>query len=323
MPTRKESLADEVPEPRRADDPRPHVIVIVGPTASGKSTLAIQLSQKLGAPILSADSRQVYRELDIGVARPTPLELAAAPHHLIAYVSIHEPYSAGQWARDARACLVECFGESRQNNPTATPTAIIAGGSGLHVKALLDGLPEMPAVAPEIRDRYDRRLETDGLDSLLDDLDHRDPAYGRIVDRANPARVTRALAAMDASGTTFTELRARPTSPLPYRTSWIVLEPPRSELFPRIDARVDDMLAQGLEAEALSLAGFRDLPALQTIGYREWWPFFDGATDKAAVIAAIKSASRGYARRQSTWNRRLPGLRLEVPSADRILKWLE
>ncbi len=298
------------------------MIVLAGPTASGKTALAISLSQKLAAPILSADSRQVYRELIIGVARPSAEELAAAPHHLIGYVSIHDAYSAGHWARDAKACLAQVFAESESKNPQRVPIAILAGGSGLHVQALLEGLPEMPPVSAELRAEYDQRLLVEGLPALLSELDRLDPAYGQLVDRANPVRITRALAAMAASGESFTALRARPMQPLPYDVSWVHLDPPREILYPRIDARVNNMLDRGLEAEARQFEQFRALDSLQTIGYREWWPYFDGQVDFASTATAIKAASRAYARRQSTWNRRLPGLRLSSPNLEQVIAYL-
>ncbi len=290
------------------------MVVVAGPTASGKTALAIALSQELDAPIISADSRQVYRELDIGVAKPTAAQLAAAEHHLIGYVGIAEPYSAGRWARDARATLERCFAERR--------TCIIAGGAGLHVQALLDGLPEMPSVAPEIRGHYDELYRDKGLVALQLELTNRDPAYAKTVDLLNPHRLLRALAAMEASGTTFTALRARPREPLPYRQEWVILEPHRKELYARIDRRVLDMMDAGLLDEARGLYAQRHLDALQTIGYRELWPVLEGQIELSKAIQQIQQASRQYARRQTTWNKKLDGLRLVSPDPSAALAYL-
>ena len=293
---------------------RKRIIVIAGPTASGKTRLAVALAQRLGAPILSADSRQVYRELDIGVAKPTAAELAAAEHHLISYVSVDEDYSAGRWARDATATLELLF--------ELHDVCIVAGGSGLHVRALLEGIPDMPAVPEDTRARYEDLYRRRGIASLQDLLRERDPAYAAVVDLANPHRLQRALAAMDASGETFTALRARPHHPLPYRADWVVLEPDRETLYAQIDRRVERMFAAGLVEEARGLSPKRHLDALQTIGYREVWPLLDGEVDEAAAVSAVQRATRRYARRQMTWNRRLGGLRLDGPDADAVLAHL-
>lgn len=287
---------------------------MAGPTASGKTALAVALARRLRAPILSADSRQVYRELNVGVAKPTPAELAAAEHHLVSYVSVDEPYSAGRWARDATAVLARVFEE--------TDVCLIAGGSGLHVRALLEGIPEMPAVPEHTRAGYERLYREGGLAALQTLLRARDPEYAAVVDLANPHRLQRALAAMDASGETFTALRARPHAPLPYRHDWVLLEPDRERLYARIDRRVGRMFREGLVEEARRLSPKRHLDALQTIGYRELWPLIDGEIDEAAAVAAVQRATRHYARRQLTWNRRLGGLRLAEPDADLVLKRL-
>ena len=290
------------------------MIVVAGPTASGKTGLAIELSRALDAPILSADSRQVYRELNIGVAKPTPEELAAAEHHLISYVSVDEPYSAGRWARDAERTLELCFADH--------DTCIIAGGSGLHVRALLEGIPDMPTVPAETRAHYTALFEAEGLAPLQAELRARDPEYATVVDMANPHRLQRALAVIAASGQTFTSLRARPHAPLPYRTHWALLDPDREALYARIDARAEAMFAAGLVEEARGLSPKRHLDALQTIGYRELWPHVDGNASRAEALAAVQRATRHYARRQLTWNRRLTGLRIAAPDTDAVLAGL-
>jgi len=294
------------------------LIVISGPTASGKSQLAVELSLKLDAHILSADSRQVYKELDIGVAKPTKAQLDAVQHHLVSYVSIHDKYSAGHWARDAKKVIGSCFGESLN-----LETLIIAGGSGLHVQALLEGIPQMPEVSPDIRKAYQEKFTKGGIAVLQEELKRRDEAYFAIVDQQNAHRLQRALCAIEASGKTFTELRNAPRSPLPYATTWIILDPEREKLYHRINDRVEEMITTGLEEEVKGLFPYRQLDALQTIGYREWWPYFEGLSDRKSCIEKIKQASRQYARRQLTWNRRLEGLRIDNPDSNAVLRHLK
>jgi len=293
------------------------IIVISGPTASGKSQVAVELSLKLNAQILSADSRQVYKELNIGVAKPTPAQLDAVPHHLVSYVSIHDKYSAGHWARDAKHVIEKGFGESSR-----LECLVIAGGSGLHVQALLEGIPPMPQVSDEIRKGYQTKFESHGIEVLQEELKQRDEDYYNLVDKQNAHRLQRALCAIEASGTTFTALRNAPRTPLPYPVSWIILNPNRDLLYQRINNRVDEMVEGGLEEEVQGLYAYRNLDALQTIGYREWWPFFEGTIDRVTAIEKLKQASRQYARRQLTWNRRLEGLRTEEPNVEALLDHL-
>ncbi len=304
------------------------LIIISGPTASGKSELAVQLSLKLNAQILSADSRQVYKELNIGVAKPTKTQLETIPHHLVSYVSIHEKYSAGHWARDARKVMETSFGESPEKLNGTYPTQeldtlVIAGGSGLHVQALLEGIPQMPEVSTETRKMYEKKFAERGISELQRELKDRDPSYFKVVDQQNAHRLQRALCAIETSGKTFTELRNAPRHPLPYKASWIILEPERTELYDRINQRVDEMVTAGLEDEARSFYPERHLDALQTIGYREWWPYFEDACDRTSAIEKIKQATRQYARRQLTWNRRLEGLHLPSPDVEAILTHLK
>lgn len=297
---------------------RNKVIVLVGPTASGKSSLAVELSQKLAAPIINADSRQVYRELNIGVAKPTSLELSSAQHLLIGYTSIHEPYSAGRWANDAKKALETSF--AKANNYSY---CIISGGSGLHIKALVEGIPEMPNVREGIREHFQEIFETKGIATLQQELSLRDPAYYEIVDLNNAHRLMRALCVIESSGRTFTELRAAPRHPLPYEVQWIVLDPDRELLYQRINSRVDQMIHDGLEEEAKSLVSFAHLDALKTIGYQEWWPYFEGKATKEETLELIKQNTRHYARRQSTWNRKIEGLRLASSDIEAVLTFLK
>ena len=298
------------------------VVVIAGPTASGKTGLAAKLAARLGGFVVNADSRQVYAELDVGVAKPTAAELALAPHALVGYRTLDDVCSAGAWARDAREAIEAGFAARRPQRPP-NPTAVVAGGTGLYVDALVRGMPDMPAVDPGVVRELQGRLDAGELPALLAELERLDPAYHAAVDRANGARVVRALAVMRAGGgTTFTALRARPRATLPYPVRYVVLDPDRERLYARIEARVDAMVADGLEAEARSLYPRRHLRPVQTIGYREWWPYVAGEATREEAIAEVKRATRHYARRQLTWNRKLPGLRLPHPDVEAVLTYL-
>lgn len=297
------------------------ILAICGPTASGKSALALALAQRLNAPILSADSRQVYRELKIGVGRPSEDECEAVPHRLLAYRSLLEPYSAGQWSRDARASLAMHFANQK---PDTESWCIIAGGSGLHIKGLCEGIPEMPVVASEIRQHYEQVFRESGLPALQAELQAKDPDYAAIVDMKNAHRLQRALSAMAASeGQTFTAMRANKVAPLPYPVTWVILDPDMEMLEEKIAQRLDKMVSMGLEVEARKLYPLRHLDGLRSIGYQEWWPYFEGQISMEQCLEQIYLNTRQYARRQRTWNRRLAGLRLEKPDLDRVLHYLQ
>lgn len=298
------------------------VVVVAGPTASGKSGLAAKLAERLGGFVVNADSRQVYAELELGVAKPTPAERARATHYLVGYRRLEDVCSAGAWAREARAVIGAGIAERRsERNPS--PTAVVVGGTGLYVRTLVEGIPEMPRVDPLVAERLEGRLAREGLAPLLRELDLLDPEYGARVDRRNGRRVTRALAVMAAArGSTFTELRARRGPPLGFGVVYLILEPDRDRLYARIEDRVEAMVAAGLEDEARRLYPRRHLRALDAIGYQEWWPTFEGERSRDEAVALIKQATRNYARRQLTWNRQLSGLRLPVPDLDAALAYL-
>jgi tRNA dimethylallyltransferase len=273
-----------------------YLLVIGGPTASGKTALAIQLARQLGAPILSADSRQFYRELRIGVARPTEDELVQAPHHFIADRSVKAPLSAGAFAREALALLETIYREHDY--------AILVGGSGLYVRALTEGLDDFPDVPENIRTAVNDLYEKEGLEALQQAVAEADPDYYAEVDQQNPARLLRALAVCRASGRPYSSFRQaaapeRPFIPVYFQLSWL-----REDLYARIDARVDRMMGEGLLEEARSVLAFRDQPALQTVGYQELFDYFDGKTDLPTAVELIKRNTRRYAKRQLTWHRR-------------------
>ncbi len=291
---------------------KPTLTVIVGPTGSGKSDLAVELAARLGAPILSTDSRQVYRGMAIGTAQPTAEQLRAVPHHFIADRHPTERFSCADFEREALALLVKLF---------ATHDHVVAvGGSGLYIDALCEGLDPLPDVDPALREDLTRRLAEEGLERLAAELKMLDPAYHATVDTKNPARVLRGLEVCLTTGRPFSELRTGSRAERPFTIRKIGIDLPRPELYARIDARVDAMMAAGLENEARSLHHLRHLPALRTVGYSELFDHFDGrhtdATGRpltgdeslARAVELIKRNSRRYAKRQMTWFRRDPSI---------------
>ncbi len=268
------------------------LIVIGGPTASGKTGLAIAVAQHLKTEIVSGDSRQFYREMCIGNARPTPEELAQAPHHFIADRSLLQPLTAGRFAEEALERLAGIFRERDY--------AVLVGGSGLYLRALCAGLDEFPEVTDRARTQVQSLLDEQGLPGLQAELSRLDPAYYAVVDRANPRRLERALQVCYASGQAYSSFLGQ-TTERPFRCLYLRTHPPREALYARIDARVDEMLAAGLEAEVQSLAAHQQLPVLQTVGYQEWWPYLRGEYNRAHAIELVKRNSRRYAKRQVTW----------------------
>lgn len=274
------------------------LILIAGATATGKTDFAIRLARELGTEIISADSRQVYKEMYIGTAVPDTRQLAAARHHLIGHVSIHQPYSAGIYAEEARQCI-SLIHETHD-------TAILCGGSGLYIDAVLDGLDSMPPVKPEIRQQLQQTLDKEGIEKLQEQLKQFDPGYASEVDLNNPRRLIRALEIILSSGVPYSSLRK---GTQPSSDNFIVhrfcLTHPREILHQRINERVERMMDSGLLKEAESLYPCRDLSALQTVGYQELFSFIDGKISLDQAIADIKTNTRRYAKRQETWFRRM------------------
>ena len=284
------------------------LLVIVGPTGSGKTDLSIRLARHYGAPILSTDSRQFYRGMAIGTAQPDPDQLQAAEHHFIASHDLNEDLNCGSYEMQALSCLEKLFAEH--------DWVIAVGGSGLYVRALCEGMDDLPQADPELREALSRRLETEGVDALAAELRTLDPAYYARVDRKNPARVMRALEVCLQTGRPYAEQRTGVRRPRPFGIVKVGVDLPREELYARIDRRVDRMVADGLEAEARALYPYRTLNALQTVGYREFFDYFDGRTSYEEAVSLIKRNSRRYAKRQLTWFRRDPEIRWFGPWDD-------
>ena len=281
----------------------------------GKTAFSVALAQRLGAEILSFDARQFYQELTIGTAKPTAAEMGGVRHHFIDSHSVTHDYSAGRFAADAGRLL-------RDDLFRRHPVVVAVGGSGLYQQALTDGLPEIPATDPALRPALIGRLEQDGLAALVAELQTLDPAAWAAIDRQNPQRVLRALEVTLGTGRPFSSYRmtpagnpdspnslnlnspdspAAPTETRPWRTVVVGLHRARPDLYARCDARVDQMLAAGLEAEARALYPQRHLNALQTVGYQEWWPYFEGHYDRAEAVRLLQRNTRRYAKRQLTW----------------------
>lgn len=272
------------------------LIVIGGATATGKTALAIRLAQHFGTEILSADSRQFYREMNIGTAKPSPEELVAVRHHFIDSLSVADDFSVGDFEREALFVLEKIF--------LKKDTAVLVGGSGLYLRAVCEGLDAFPDISLETKKEVATGEKNGGLAWLQTELARRDPAYFKMVDQQNPARLRRALEVCVESGQPYSAFLQKEKKARPFEPIYILLDLPRPELYARIEARVDAMLAAGLESEARSLLPRRDRPALRTVGYEEWFDFFDGKISRAEAIDKIKQHTRNYAKRQATWFRK-------------------
>lgn len=292
------------------------LIVVVGPTGSGKSALAVTLAQHYCAPIISTDSRQLYRGMAIGTAQPTAEELAAAKHYFIADREVDDDFNCGRYEVEALKLLDELFAENDY--------VVAVGGSGLYIQALCDGMDNLPEADDAIREQLKARLDNEGLDSLADELRRLDPAYAEEVDMCNPARVMRALEICMATGRPYSELRSGSRAQRPFNIVKIGTDMPREELYDRINRRVDMMVADGLVEEARAMYPKRNLNALQTVGYREIFDYFDGKCSLEESIELVKRNSRRYAKRQMTWFRRDERVGWFSPKdTDKIIEYID
>lgn len=269
------------------------LIVVVGPTAVGKTILSIELANFLNTEIVSADSRQFYKELNIGVATPSSLELSMAKHNLIGHISIHQKYNIADFEQDALRELERIFSQNDY--------AVLTGGSGLYVNALCYGVDNMPDVDVEIREELNEIFSTQGIAPLQEELKEKDPEYWEIVDKQNHIRLIRALEICRQTGKTFTSFRSGEKKKRDFEIIKLGLERSRENLLERIYKRVDIMIEEGLEEEAKRVYPFRNLQALQTVGYKELFEYFDGKIDLPTAIENIKINTRQYAKRQMTW----------------------
>lgn len=292
------------------------LIVIVGPTGSGKTSLSIDIARHYSAPIISTDSRQVYRGMAIGTAQPTAEELSAVEHHFIADREPEDEFNCGRYEVLALERLEELF--------TKHDYVVAVGGSGLYVQALCEGLDELPEADEQLRGELKYRLNTEGIESLVAQLKELDPAYAERVDRLNPSRVMRALEVCITSGRPYSEQRRGTIAERPFEIIKIGTEMPRDTLYDRINRRVDMMVAEGLVEEAKALYHKRELNALQTVGYRELFDHFEGKCSYEEAIELIKRNSRRYAKRQMTWFRRDDSIKWFAPDrVDQIIAYID
>jgi tRNA dimethylallyltransferase len=272
-----------------------YLVVILGPTAVGKTDACIQLAQHFHTEIISADSRQFYQGMAIGTAQPTAMQKQAIPHHFVDFLPIQASYSAGLFAKDAMATIQQLF-------QTHTHV-ILTGGSGLYLKAVYQGLAELPPIEARIRKQLISELQQVGLAQLQQELAIRDPEYYARVDLSNPQRVLRALEVCRATGQPYSNFHRQPEAPRPFKIIKIGLCRHREELYQRIDQRVQNMLEQGLLEEAITLYPYQNCNALQTVGYKELFQYLAGHSPLQDAISLIKRNTRRYAKRQMTWFR--------------------
>lgn len=273
---------------------------MVGPTAVGKTSFAIALAKALGTEIISADARQCYKEMNIGVARPSADELKTVPHHFIASHSVNE---------NINASFYENWAMNKVETLFSTKDAIVmVGGTGLYIKAFCEGLDLIPAIDAEIRENIIAQYEKLGMRWLQKEVSVKDPQYWEKGEQKNPQRLMRALEVRLGTGSSITSFQNKKAVERPFKIVKIGLELPREELYERINARVLTMLEEGLEKEVKSLEAVAHLNALQTVGYSEWKDYFEGKISKEKVIENIQQNTRHYAKRQMTWFKRDPSI---------------
>lgn len=292
------------------------LIVIVGPTGSGKTDLSIRVAEHYACPIISTDSRQFYRGIPIGTAQPDNEQLERVEHHFIASHELTDDFNCGAYEVAALKRLEELF---EKHN-----TVVAVGGSGLYVKALCEGMDDMPEVEPALRQQLSDRLKREGLEALAEQLRELDPTFYEVVDRKNPARVLRALEVCIATGKPYSTLRTGVKRERPFNIVKIGVTMERAVLYERIDRRVDIMVEAGLEQEARKVYPLRHLNSLQTVGYREMFDYFDGSISRDEAIELIKRNSRRYAKRQLTWFGRDGEIEWFLPSeTEKIVEYID
>lgn len=275
-----------MPQPKK-------LIILTGPTGIGKTDLSIELAQALKTEIISCDSRQMYRELAVGSAPPSAEQLQKVKHHFIGQLSISDYYSAGRFELDAVALLEQLF--------IKYDKVLMVGGSGMYIDAIVRGIDDLPTINTEIRAQIGQRLKDEGIDKLREELSKLDPEYYNTADIVNPKRVLKALEVIAQTGKTYSSQRTGKVKERPFEIVLVGLKMDRDRLYERIDKRVDIMLEAGLENEARGLYQYRDFNSLNTVGYKEFFDFFEGKYDYDEAVRLIKRNSRRYAKRQMTW----------------------
>ena len=288
------------------------LIVITGPTAVGKTELCMELARWLNIPIINADSRQMFRELKIGTAAPTDKQLQQVRHYFVGNLSISDYYSASMYEQDVNKLLAELF--------TTSNYALLTGGSMMYIDAVCNGIDDIPTVDETTRQLMKQRLAEEGLEALVEELKQLDPEHYEVVDRQNPRRVVHALEICHMTGKTYTSFRKAEKKQHPFQIVKIGLNRDRSELYERINLRVDKMIQNGLVEEARNLTSYRHANALNTLGYKELFNYFDGIWNLDEAIERIKGNTRRYARKQLTWFKRDATMRWFHPNDVELIK---
>lgn len=272
---------------------KPTLIVLLGPTGIGKTDLSLSIATALDCEIISADSRQLYRDMQIGTAAPTAEQLQTVPHHFVGTLGLEEYYSAAQYEADVLDFLSTAFLQHDK--------MLLTGGSMMYIDAVCDGIDDIPTISAEVRERVMQKYKAEGLEVLCEELHSLDPQHYAEVDLKNPRRVIHAIEVCYMTGNTFSSFRTRTRKERPFHILKIGLQREREELFNRINARVDAMIEGGLVEEARRLYSYRHLNALNTVGYKELFAYFDGEMDLSMAIEKIKKNTRVYAKKQMTW----------------------
>ena len=296
------------------------LVVIAGPTASGKTAVGVQLAKKFNTEVISADSRQFYKQMQIGTARPLPQELEGVPHHFMGFLDVHEDFSAGKFAIEARNKIDELFNKNK--------VVFVVGGSGFYIDSLIFGMDDIPKINPEIRSQVNEEWHQNGLEYLQKKVQAIDPEIYQQIDVKNPMRLIRAIEVFYQTGKTLSFFQKNNNKSPLYPTLFIGLEWDRIKLYDRINLRVESMINNGLVAEVGNLSEFRLLNALQTVGYTEIFEYLDNKIRKESAIDLIKRNTRRYAKRQLTWFRKNPDMYWIYPEntekmVDLIVKFKE
>ena len=292
------------------------LIVLPGPTGVGKTAFATGLAERLGCEIISCDSRQFYREMKIGTAAPGKEELARVRHHFVGFLSVTDYYSISLFERDVLALLPSLF--------SSNPVAIMTGGSMLYMDAVCRGMDDIPDTDPAVRQKYLGMYHDEGIEGLRIALKMLDPASYSRIDLHNPRRILRALEITESSGRPYSSFLTAPVRQRDFRIIKAGLTRERGELYRRIDMRVHRMMEEGLEQEAVSLKQYRELNALNTVGYREMFSWFDGEVSRDQAVMLIKRNTRRYARKQLTWWNRDSQINwFDASESEKIISWIE
>lgn len=271
------------------------LIVITGPTAVGKTELCLRIAEKFNIPVINADSRQIFRGMQIGTAAPTPEQRKRVRHYFVDLLELDEYYNASMYEQDVMKLLYSMF-KDKDN-----AIALLTGGSMMYIDAVCNGIDDIPTISNEVRLLYKQRLEKEGLTALLQELKVKDPQYYDFVDKNNPRRVVHGLEICHQTGRTYSSFRVKGKKQRPFRIIKIALNRDREELYSRINRRVDEMMENGMVEEARLLLPYRSLNALNTVGYKELFRYFDGEWTMEEAIERIKGNTRRYARKQLTW----------------------